>query len=295
MIDRVVTLLEMGTMQFVEVGGIQYEVLPWKQRIARIVIDPWRNFLLPASFWRYVMRRCQSPLIAELMRCPGGWQSMRIVYSNEAPAGMFDREAVRYNPISMAARNRRKLVISMLTEMIDRRADSGRLDVVGVGAGPGLHVQEAICQSKINPANVHAYLIDCDSDAFEYGRSCAADRGIQQCVSFVQGDARAIRSVLPEVSPQIVKIVGLLEYLTDHQALDLLRALHEVMATDGQILTHGIVDRYRSARFMRRTFGLNLIYRTGSHVQHMLESVGFRVVSTCEEPLRIYPILVAAR
>jgi hypothetical protein len=282
-------------MQFVEVGGIQYEVLPWKQRIARLVIDPWKNFLLPASFWRYVMRRSRSPLIAESMRSPGGWQSMRIVYANEAPQGPLDRLAVRYNPISMASRNRRKLVVSLLTEMIDRRVDSGRLDIVGVGAGPGLHVQEAICRSKIKSANVHAYLIDRDGDAFEYGRSCAAERGIQPCVSFVQGDARSIRSVLPKVSPQVVKIVGLLEYLTDDQALDLLRALHEVMAIGGQILTHGMVDRYRSARFMRRTFGLNHFYRTESHVQHLLESVGFHGVSTSEEPLKIYPILVAAR
>ena len=282
-------------MQFVEVGGIQYEVLPWKQGIVQRVVNPLRNVLLPGSFLRYIMSRSRSRLIAESMDRPGGWRSMRIVYANEDPSGILDRMAVRYNPISMASRNRRKLVVSLLTELIDQRADSGRLEIIGIGAGPGVHVQDAICNSKIDRADVHAYLIDRDDDAFEYGRTCAASRGIENCISVVQGDAREIRKVLPEVSPQIVKIVGLLEYLTNEQAVDLLRVLHEKMPTGGQILTHGFVDRFHTARFLRRTFGLHHVYRTDMQVQRMLESVGFHVDRKYEEPLRIYPILIATR
>lgn len=282
-------------MQFVEIDGIQYEVLPWKQRVVQSIVNPWRNVLLPASFWRYVMRRSRSPLIAESFRRPGGWQSMRIVYENETPKGIQDRMAVRYNPISMASRNRRKLVISLLTDLINRRADSEKLDILGVGAGPGLHVQEAICKSNARRKNVHAYLIDRDSDAFEYGRTCAAERGIQDCVSYVQGDARDIRRVLPDVSPQLVKLIGLLEYLTDEQAVDLLRAIHAIMAPGGQILTHGIVDRFHSAKFLQRTFGLHHIYRTGSEVKAILDAAGFRTDLECEEPMKVYPILSATR
>jgi ubiquinone/menaquinone biosynthesis C-methylase UbiE len=178
---------------------------------------------------------------------------------------------------------------------VKSRAQAGQLSIIGVGAGPGLHVQEAIVQSGIDPRQVQAYLIDRDSDAFEYGRQCARDRGIENCVSFVQGDAREIRRVLPDVAPQIVKVVGLLEYLTDAQAVDLLRALREVMVSGGQILTHGIVDRYNTAPFVARTFGLKHVYRTANQVQDMLESVGFGSVEMCEEPLKIYPILVAKR
>ena len=282
-------------MQFVEIDGIQYEVLPWKQRLVQSIVNPWRNQLLPASFWRYVMSRSRSPLIAESLRRPGGWQSMRIVYANDSPQGIQDRMAVRYNPISIASRNRRKLVVALLTDLLKQGMDEKRLDIVGIGAGPGLHVQEAICKSNICRANVHAYLIDRDSDAFEYGRTCARERGIQDCISFVQGDAREIRAVLPDVSPQIVKVVGLLEYLTDAQAINLLQAIHAVMAPSGQILTHGIVDRFHSAPFLRRTFGLDHVYRTGPEVKSLLETAGFRVTQQLEEPMKIYPILIASR
>jgi hypothetical protein len=282
-------------MQLVEVNGMQFEVLPWAQRAAKIIVDPWRNYLLPASFWRFILRRSRSPLIAESLRRPGSWQSMRIVYANDPPVGLCDRMAVLYNPISMASRNRRKLIVAKLSEILKRRAGESQLSIIGVGAGPGLHVQEAICRSGISPARVKAYLIDRDSDAFEYGRECAKERGIENCVSFLQGDARDIGRVLPEVSPQVVKVVGLLEYLTDEQALELLRALREAMVEGGEILTHGIVDRFNTAPFVRRIFGLNHVYRTGSRIRQMLESVGFRNIEMSEEPMKIYPILVATR
>lgn len=282
-------------MQLVEVNGMQFEVLPWSQRAAKLVVDPLRNYLLPASFWRRVMRRSKSPLIAESLLRPGSWQSMRIVYANDPPVDLFDRMAVRYNPISMATRNRRKLIVARLTEILKSHAGDPRLSIIGVGAGPGLHVQEAICRSGIDRTRVKAYLIDRDSDAFEYGRECAKDRGIESCVSFVQGDAREIRRVLPDVAPQVVKVVGLLEYLTDDQALDLLRALRDVMVAGGQILTHGMVDRCNTAPFVARTFGLKHVHRTGPHVRKLLESAGFGTVEMCEEPLKIYPILIATR
>ena len=282
-------------MQFVEVNGLKFEVLPWGQRLAKLVVDPWRNYLLPGALWRKLMRRSRSPLIAESLRRPGSWQSMRIVYANDPPVGIMDRMAVRYNPISMASRNRRKLVVSLLSEMLKKRANAGPISILGVGAGPGLHVQEAICQSGINREQVAAYLIDRDSDAFEYGIECAKSRGIENCVTFVQGDARDIRRVLPNVSPQIVKLVGLVEYLTDDQLCDLLKAIRDVMVDGGQILTHGFVDRYKTARFIRRTFGLNHVYRTASHMQQLLESVGFHQIEICEEPMKIYPILTATR
>lgn len=113
-------------MQFADSSGMQFEVLTWTQRAAKIVVDPLRNYLLPASFWRAVLRRSRSPLIAESFRRPGSWQAMRLVYVNAPVEGFSDRMAVRWNPISMASRNRRKLIVAMLTEMIQQRSKCAR-------------------------------------------------------------------------------------------------------------------------------------------------------------------------
>src|SRR5207253_1774052 len=110
------------------------------------------------------------------------------------------------------------------------------------GAGPGRHVQSAIVDSRIEPARVSAYLIDLDDDAFGYGRALSERLGIAQSVHFLRGDARRIRECLPDVSADIVKLVGLAEYLSDAQLSELLAALREVMAPGASLLTHGLVD-----------------------------------------------------
>ena len=282
-------------MRFVHENGIAYEVLPWPQHALKLLIDPYRNWLLPARLLQWIVKLSRSPLVAETLRRPGSWQAMQIVYANQRPVDLIDRMAVRYNTISMASRNRRKLVTAKLAEVLAEMSGESRLSVVGVGAGPGLHVQDAICRAGLQPTRVDAYLIDLDSDSFDYGRKYARERGLDGSVHFVQGDARQIRRVLPAVSPNVVKIVGLLEYLTDEQATELLAALFDVMAKGGRLLTHGMVDRFNTARFVARTFGLKHIHRTGDHVAQLLQSVGFREIETFEAPMKVYPVLLAKR
>src|SRR5262249_45937815 len=165
----------------------------------------------PAAWLRGRLRCSRSPLVAESFARPGGWRSMEIIYRNAEPVDWFDRQALRDNPISMAARNRRRIVTRKIAELIARYGDRSAVTIVGVGAGPGRHVQTAIVESGIDPARISAYLVDLDDDAFEYGRLLAARFEISRCVNFVKGDARRIREVLPAVAANIIKIVGLAE------------------------------------------------------------------------------------
>lgn len=280
-------------MKYVEVDGMQFEVLPIAQAMLKKVVDPLRNKLLPAGLLKRMASRSRSPLIQESLVRPGGWRSMNIVYENRRPVDWMDRMAVRYNPISMATRNRRKLVTAKLTELLKAIGSAGSIHLLGIGAGPGLHLQDSVVRAGLTPEQVRIWLIDRDSDAFAFGRECAAERGLQSCVEFVQGDAREIRRVLPNVSPHVVKIVGLLEYLTDEQAAQLLSAVRAVIQPDGRLLTHGLVDRYNAGPFLCRTFGLSHVQRTADDVRGLLKSVGFETLSVHQTPMQIYPVLVA--
>jgi ubiquinone/menaquinone biosynthesis C-methylase UbiE len=205
----------------------------------------------------------------------------------------MDRMAVRYNPISMGTRNRRKLVTAKLTEILKTFSEENPVQLLGIGAGPGLHLQDAVVRAGLSPSEVKIWLIDRDSDAFAYGRQCAAERGLEGSVEFVQGDAREIRNVLPNVSPHLVKIVGLLEYLTDEQAVQLLTAMRDVIVPQGRLLTHGLVDRYHSGPFLSKAFGLKHFQRTADDVQTLLKSVGFETLGVFETPMQIYPVVLA--
>lgn len=280
-------------MKFVERDGLKFEVLPTAQCILMSVLDPLRNHLLPASLLKRIANRSHSPLIQETIARPGGWRSMNIVYANQRPIDWMDRLAVRYNPISMDTRNRRKLVTAKLTEIIKGVTSERPIHLLGIGAGPGLQLQDSVVRSGLTADQVRIWLIDRDADAFSYGRQCAHERGLERSVEFLQGDAREIRAVLPNVVPHVIKIVGLLEYLNDDHALRLFTAMRDVIHPDGKLLTHGLVDRYKSGVFLSRAFGLKHVQRTASDVQQLLSSAGFKTTGVFETPMQIYPVVVA--
>lgn len=280
-------------MKFVEIDGLQFEVMPVAQRVIKTVVDPIRNRLLPTSMLRRMANRSQSPLIQESLVRPGGWRSMNIVYENRRPVDWMDRMAVRYNPIAMDSRNRRKLVTAKLTELLKGLQNEPKIQLLGIGAGPGLHLQDAVIRSAVPVEKVRISLIDLDSDAFEFGRQCAKERGLQDIVEFVQGDAREIRRVLPDVSPHVVKIVGLIEYLTDEQVVQLLSAMRDVIQPEGRLLTHGLVDRYNSGPFLARAFGLKHFHRTEHDVAALLTAAGFKVATVHHTPMQMYPVLIS--
>jgi hypothetical protein len=277
------------------VAAIPLEAPTIGQRAAYLLANPWKNFLLPAGWLRKRLRCSRSPLVAESFVRPGGWRSMEIIYRNAEPVDWFDRQALRDNPISMAARNRCRVITRKIADLIARCGAPSPVSIVGVGAGPGRHVQTAIVESGIDPARVSAYLIDLDDDAFEYGRLLAARLEISRCVSFLKGDARRLREVLPAVAADIVKVVGLAEYLTDAQLVEMLRALREILAPGGSLITHGLVDAHGTGPFLARMFNLRLVQRNERQMRALLQSAGYRVTDCIVEPVGIYPILTAER
>ena len=178
---------------------------------------------------------------------------MEILYRKDVPVDLLDRQAILDNPISRASRNRLQTVTQILIDLIQARQSDGPVVLMGVGAGPGRHVQTAISRLQLSADEVHAHLIDLDDDAFEYGQQLAEQLGISDCISFLQGDALEIQMVLPDVKPNIVKLIGLIEYLNDQQLHELLSALHTIIAPGGNLVTHGILDPWHGAPSLKRT------------------------------------------
>jgi len=282
-------------MATLERDGITYEGISPLNRGKRAVIEGFCNTFVPAKLLRRIVSRSQSPLIAESFRRPGSWQSMRIVYENANPVDYLDRMALRNNPISIETRNRRKLVVPKLAQMLRECRQDGLVNVLGVGAGPGVLIQEAILQSGLGPGEVQAYLFDLDPEAGTQGRELASRNGLADRVAFFAADAREIAAKLPDVHPHVVKVVGLLEYLTDDEVVALLSTLRDVMSDGGRLLTHGFDDRFQAGRSLRRMFGLTHNYRTGQHIDELLKRAGFNQISRDETPLGVYPIRIATR
>ena len=265
------------------------------QRIGYAIGNPLKNRLISAEWWQKTMKLSSSQLIEESFRSPGGWRSMEIVYRNARPVDFLDKQALIDNPISMAARNRRMIVTSRLVQLIDRYSTASPLIMLGIGAGPGNHIQSAIVESQLPSDQVQAWLIDIADDAFKFGRDLATQLGISDCVHFIQGDARDISDALPNTHPHIVKLVGIVEYLTDEQLAEMLTSIHEVMVPEGTLLTHGLVDQYNTGPFLGRVFNLKHYARDEAKITAMLDEAGFDVFHSVTDPTGIHPIVSASR
>lgn len=281
-------------------GTEELESLPLErpsavQRLGYLITNPSKNFLLPAAWLKRLLGRSHSPLVQESFRRPGGWRSMEYVYRNDPPVDWIDRQALRDNPLSMAARNRRLIVRQMLISEIQRFAAQGPVSLLGVGAGPGWHIQSALASAGVPISQMQAYLIDVDADAFPKGRQLAAAFHLDQTVHFLQGDARQVKSILPDVPIQIAKLVGIIEYLNDEELRSLLSAIREVMPVGGVLITHGLVDRYGIRWFLSRVFGLRHQVRNARQLTRLLAESGFEVTQCEYEPTGIHPIVRAVR
>ena len=276
-------------------GKEPFEAPSILQRLGFFLTNPGKNYLIPCSLLRALLKTSRSPLIAESFLRPGGWRSMEIVYKNAPPVDWLDRQALLDNPITMAARNRRKIVVERLTRLIRQHDSVDNVILLGIGAGPGRLLQTAMYDANVNPSRMTAYLIDLDKDAFPFGQTLAANFGLLDRVQFIQGDARRVQDSLPGVGVNIVKLVGIIEYLNDAQLVEMLSALRTVMVPGGSLVTHGFVDNYGTGRFFARVFGLQHHQRNAEYLSNILARNGFRVIECEYESTGIHPIITAAR
>jgi len=281
--------------RIVEQDGIQFEVFGLRQRVRHVISNPIKNWILPAQWLRRLMVWGGSPLVQESLRRPGGWKAMEIIYKNAPPIGFLDAISVRDACFPMGIRNRKKLVTKIIADLVKGYAQAGCVVIVGVGAGPGTNIQEGILASGVDRSKVAVYLIDMDSDAFEYGKEAAKQRGLSEVVHYIQGDAREIKKHVPNISPHIVKMIGILEYLNDDQVLELFQAMHAAMAPGGSVITHSLVDAHNTRAFLERALNWHIYTRTPEHATQLLERAGFRDTTGKREPMGIYTVLVAKK
>lgn len=274
--------------------GLVFEEIGSAQQLMRSITNPFLNHLIPVGVLKWFMRRSKSPLVTEMFRWPGSWKSVEITYANAAPVDWIDRLALRQNAMAIATRNRRKVIVKLLAEMLRRLDSSDGLNLLGIGAGPGLQMQEGIVAAGLPPERVSIHVVDLDDNAFGYGLDQARKRGLEGRVRYVQGDARELSRLLPGVEFDLVKIVGLIEYLTDPDVITLFQTARNAMSWQGQFLTHGLIDRLRSGPFLRRTFGLNHHYRSGDDVARLLQAAGLRQIHTHLPPPGMFPVVQAA-
>lgn len=280
-------------MRWLEIDGVKYETLPLFQRaFNRAVLNPLINYLVPTKLLSDFLRKSKSPLLHESLLRPGGWRAMKITYDNGMPVDFIDKRMLKDAVLTLSARNRRRMAVRSIGDLIQKYRVSGDVHIVGIGTGPGFNVLEAMVDAKTD--RVFAYCIDEDADAFDFGRAMAARMGIGERVRYISGNAINLEHLL-DVVPHIVKMVGILEYLNDDQVRDLLRVSHRRLSGGGTVLVNSMVGSHGVDRYMRRIFNWHLNYRSPERILRLFEECGFGDFNLRADPLGVYAIITGAK
>ncbi|NLW85274.1 MAG: methyltransferase domain-containing protein [Planctomycetes bacterium] len=268
---------------------LQFERLgPVRRMVKKVILNPAANYV-PAGLVKALLRFGKSELAAANWKDPGGWRSMVISYNGKCRQ-IADKILVGGGTMPMALRNRRRLAGRIIAELIESSARQP-VHVLGLGAGPGRIIMDAMLRAK-NPSV--ATLVDISAEAFEFGRQAAIDEGLDGRVRFIQADVRDVGSML-ENPPDLVKMIGICEYLSDEQLSSILSAVSGVMPAGSAIVMNSLSPEHGTDRFFRRVFGLHMLYRDGEQLQSLMSKYGFGHFTVQAEPLGVYHVIVGRK
>jgi len=262
---------------------------PVRRALKRCLFNPIANYA-PAGVLRALLRFAKSELAEANWEEPGGWRSMVISYDGK-PRQIADKILIGAGTVPMALRNRRKLAAKVLAALIDQAANDP-VHALCVGAGPGRIIMDAMHQTK---RRVLATLVDLNTEPFDHGRRMARNEGLENRIRFVHCDVRKGIHSLLDHAPDVVKMIGICEYLSDDQIKDIASSVHDVMPPGAPIVFNSISRDHGTDRFLRRVLGLHMIYRSPAQLERLMRTAGFENFSALAEPLGVYQVIVGRK
>ncbi|GEM_PF-461633 len=277
----------------VEIKNMRLERLRAWSRILKVsFVDPVLNYVFTPQFVNFFKRISRGNQILEHLEAgPGSWKSMLAHYDSKPKSAV---DYIVNNLISFPAglRNRQKLVREALKQLIHVYRHDRPLSIVAVGCGSGNNILPAIKERNSEISPLRAQLFDLNNEAMEFGRVRSREMGLEHEVSFIQSDANQIERMI-NIPPQIVEMIGLVEYLSDE---DMIRLFESVSRFRDQkrssILISSIEPKHGIDRFLRRTLDFNLNYRSPEILIPLLSRVGYKKFDVFPEPTGIFNILV---
>lgn len=259
-----------------------------RRLVKAALVNPLANYL-PAGLMRGLLRLTKSELAAANWADPGGWRSMVISYNGHCTQ-IADKILVQAGAMPMALRNRRRLGARLLARLIDESPHQPA-HVLCLGAGPGRIILDAMLQAK---SFAHATLVDLSADAFEYGQALAREARMADRMRYIQGDVHDVAKTLTE-RVDVVKMLGICEYLSDQQVTDIARCAASIMPAGTAIVFNSLSRAHGNDRFFRRVFGLHMTHRSPGQLQELMAAAGFGQFVTIPEPLGVYHVMVGRR
>lgn len=166
--------------------------------------------------------------------------------------------------------------------------------LLSVGSGSARPIFEAISTLR-GVQTIETMLVDVDKNAIQFSQGLAHKLSLNhtqwQCGNFFR-----LEQYCKDFHPDIVEMVGLLDYLSDKQVVALLRKIFLVLAPNGYLITGNIAPNIESP-FVTKGIHWPMTYRTPEHLANLLMDAGFLLatIEIVQEPLKIHTVAIAQK
>ncbi|HVU75902.1 MAG TPA: class I SAM-dependent methyltransferase family protein, partial [Candidatus Paceibacterota bacterium] len=193
----------------------------------------------------------------------------------------------------------RIIVSELRLRALDVAKRKGMVKVLSLASGSAQAVFEALAHF---PYPVEILLVDADKKAGPYASSLARKHGLDQSVRFKAGNLlkfdRAV--IIGDFRPDIVEMAGLLDYLRDDKAIDVIRRIRALLEDGGTFITCHIHDNPERS-FMCEIIDWGregrkeppMLYRTRQELAQLIVRGGFMSPSILTEAHHIHSVAIA--
>ena len=226
-----------------------------------------------------------SDLARESLKQPGSWRCLEIVYRNE-PRTLLDRFFLNSRS-ARGARNRLRILQEQICKCIEQHSRFGNpVRLVSFGSGPGHEILGCIEMFRGNVA-LEATCVDREPSALECGRILAAQKGLSDCIEYVQGNVLRMNSMMAE--HDIAILSGLIDYFDFETVVSVLGTVREQLLPGGTVLVANM-RRHYLASIMSILGDWHLVYKGPEEVESILGESGYEDIEVWLEPEKVFCI-----
>ena len=197
------------------------------------------------------------------------------------PLGKFIDRVLLNLPSVKATRSRKDIIIKILQNEITNNIFLGeKTRIVDIASGPARYLAEVV--NKINQDKIEILCIDRDRKALNFGKILGAKKPIRYTKANILKIGK-LKNFSKKVSwrPNIILSSGLLEYLSDKEARNILCDIYQMLEIEGLLIFVTQKDN-PSKELMRKICrtqdgrSWELVYRDASIIRRWLLDIGFK-------------------
>jgi hypothetical protein len=203
-----------------------------------------------------------------------------------------------------AVRNRLKLVKKLIKEAIQKRIDFNagkKTTIISLGCGSARAVIEtilALCnENKTTIDNLDIKLLDKSSAAITLSKKIIHSCQFNEThFTFIEDKIRNFDQYLNNNEPDIIEMVGVMDYLSDEKAIEVLRKIYSNLPPGGYFITANINNNIEKV-FITKTMNWSMIYRNPTELHRILHEAGFDETKTkiIYEPMKIHGVAICQK